>query len=200
MNLLSNLYMPPWSGKNFKFMVFKLLENTFASQNIKSWHCRPCPLPDKLSSKFLSSPPGLIQMHMTAIKHKKSQVVYTYQLTTKQIFKYPLFFFFFLFVLPATMLMQCFPSLNSAGEQFRKKSLSEKISVCGKICCQNFHQTLQSQDTEVHFFQNRQQNRLSLIGYKTSDLECDKNIYVNFSTESSHLLFLSRIFYLPKHH
>ena len=34
MNLLSNLCMPPRSGKNFNFMVFKLLNNAFASQKL----------------------------------------------------------------------------------------------------------------------------------------------------------------------
>ena len=38
----------------------------------------------KLSSKFLSPPPSLIQIHTTAIKHKQSQVVYTYQFTTSR--------------------------------------------------------------------------------------------------------------------
>ena len=64
----------------------------------------------------------------------------------------------------------------------------------------NFLQTLQSQPTVVHSFRNRQQNRVSLTGYKTSVLEFDKNIYVTFSTESSNLLFLSKIFYISKHH
>ena len=78
---------------------------------------------------------------MTAIKHKKSQVIYTYELTNTQIFicKVMLFyevcflmffyevFFFFLFVLPATMLIQFFTSLNSASDQFRNNSPYEEI-------------------------------------------------------------------------
>ena len=51
-------------------------------------------LQTKLSSKFLSSPSGLIQIHMTVIKHKKSQVIYTYQLTIKQIFMCKVMFFY----------------------------------------------------------------------------------------------------------
>ena len=53
----------------------------------------PVPLQTKLPFKLLSSPPALIQVHMTAIKHKQSQVVYTYQLTTKQIFMCKIMFF-----------------------------------------------------------------------------------------------------------
>ena len=45
-----------------------------------------------------------------------------------------------------------------------------------KFVAKNFHKTLQFQFTEVHFFWTRQQNQLSLIGYKTSVLEFDKNI------------------------
>ena len=47
----------------------------------------------KLSSKFLPSPSGLIQIHMIAIKHKKSQLIYIYQLTIKQIFMRKVIFF-----------------------------------------------------------------------------------------------------------
>ena len=50
---LSNLYMPPWLWKLFKFMVFRLLENTFANQNIEWRHFHSC-LPDKILPKFLS--------------------------------------------------------------------------------------------------------------------------------------------------
>ena len=64
----------------------------------------------------------------------------------------------------------------------------------------NIHRTLQSHNKVVHFFQSREQNRLSLIGNKTSALEFDKNIYVTFSIESFKWLFLNRIFYLSKHH
>ena len=51
------------------------------------------PLHTKISSKFFSSPSGLIQIHMTAIKHKKSQLIYIYQLTIKQIFMRKVIFF-----------------------------------------------------------------------------------------------------------
>ena len=39
---LSNLYISPWLGKNFKFMIFRSLENTFASQKIESNHFYSC--------------------------------------------------------------------------------------------------------------------------------------------------------------
>ena len=94
MNLLSNLCMPPRSGKNFNFMVFKLLNNAFASQKLDLDIFTHVPLQTKLSSKFLTSPSGLIHIHMTAIKHKKPQVIYTYQLTIKQIFMCKVMFFF----------------------------------------------------------------------------------------------------------
>ena len=51
-------------------------------------------LQTKFSSKFFSSPSGLIQIHMTAIKHKKSQVIYTYQFAIKQIFMSRVMFFY----------------------------------------------------------------------------------------------------------
>ena len=75
-----------------------------------------------------------------------------------------------------------------------------KTQYVVKYAAKNFHQTLQFQQTLVHFIQNRQQNRLALTGYKTFVLGFDKNIYMIFLTESSHLLFLSRIFYLSKDH
>lgn len=83
------------------------------------------PLQTKSFSKFLSSLPDLIRIHMTAIKHKKSQIIYNYQVTIKQIFICKVMVFFrkvFLFVFLATMLIHFFTSLNSAGEQFRIKT------------------------------------------------------------------------------
>ena len=50
-----NLYIPWWLWKSFKFMVLKLLENTFASQKNGSVHFYSCPQA-KLSPRFLSSP------------------------------------------------------------------------------------------------------------------------------------------------
>ena len=47
MILLSDLHIPPWLRKDFRFMVFRLLENAFASQNIESSHSHPCPLSGK---------------------------------------------------------------------------------------------------------------------------------------------------------
>ena len=49
----SNLYIPLWSEKSFKFMVLRLLENTFVSQKIESVYSWS---QAKLSSKFLPSP------------------------------------------------------------------------------------------------------------------------------------------------
>ena len=53
LNFLSNLYIPPWLQKSFKFMVLRLLENTFVSQKIESVYSWS---QAKLSSKFLPSP------------------------------------------------------------------------------------------------------------------------------------------------
>ena len=38
-------------------------------------------------------PPALVQIHMTVLKRKQSEAVYTYQLTTKQIFMCKVMFF-----------------------------------------------------------------------------------------------------------
>ena len=38
LNFLSDLYIPPWLGKIFKFMVFRFLENAIAGQKIESNH------------------------------------------------------------------------------------------------------------------------------------------------------------------
>ena len=43
LKLFSNLYIPPWLRKNFKFMVVRLLENTFLSQKTESVHFHSCP-------------------------------------------------------------------------------------------------------------------------------------------------------------
>ena len=45
-------YFPPWFGKTIKFMVFRLLENPFASQNIESIHFY-----SNLPIHFYSNPP-----------------------------------------------------------------------------------------------------------------------------------------------
>ena len=37
LNFFSNLYIPPWLRKSFKFMVLRLLSNTFVSH--KNWIC-----------------------------------------------------------------------------------------------------------------------------------------------------------------
>ena len=91
--IFCQICMPPRSGKNFNFMVFKLLNNVFESQKLDLDILTHVPLQTKLSSKFLTSPSGLIHIHMTAIKHKKPQVIYTYQLTIKQIFMCKVMFF-----------------------------------------------------------------------------------------------------------
>ena len=50
LNFFSNLYIPPWLQESFKFMVLRLLENTFVSQKTEF-------VPQaKLSPRFLSSP------------------------------------------------------------------------------------------------------------------------------------------------
>ena len=38
LNLLSSLFITPWLGETFKLMVFRLLENAYASQKIESSH------------------------------------------------------------------------------------------------------------------------------------------------------------------
>ena len=136
MNLLSNLgwrkISSLWCSKYWKMHLQVRILNLDIFIYV--------PLQTKISSKFLLSPSGSIQTHMTAIKHKKSQVIYTYELTNKQIFICKVMFFYevcflmfflwsfflFLFVLPATMLIQFFTSLDSAGEQFRNNSPSEE--------------------------------------------------------------------------
>ena len=39
----SNLYIPPWLQKSFKFMVLRLLANTFVNQRVESVHFYSCP-------------------------------------------------------------------------------------------------------------------------------------------------------------
>ena len=49
LNFFSNLYIPPWLQKSFKFMVLRLLENTFVSQ------IKCLLMPPSKSLRFLSS-------------------------------------------------------------------------------------------------------------------------------------------------
>ena len=58
LNFLSNLYILPWLGIVFKFMVFRLLKNSLASQKIQSRHFISCFTQAKVSPSFLSSPPS----------------------------------------------------------------------------------------------------------------------------------------------
>ena len=55
LNFFLNLYIPPWLQKSFKFMVLRLLTNTFVSQKIESVHFYSCPQV-KLSPRLLSLP------------------------------------------------------------------------------------------------------------------------------------------------
>ena len=55
LNFFSNLYILPWLHKSCKFMVLRLLANTFVSQTIKFVHFYSCPQAN-LSPRFLSSP------------------------------------------------------------------------------------------------------------------------------------------------
>ena len=56
-NFLSKLYIPLWLGKICKSMLFRLLENRFASLKVDSMHFYSYPQ-EKFSPRFLSSPPG----------------------------------------------------------------------------------------------------------------------------------------------
>ena len=51
-----NLYIPSWWRKSFKFIVLRLLANTFVSQKIESVHFYLC-TQAKISPRFLSLPP-----------------------------------------------------------------------------------------------------------------------------------------------
>ena len=81
-------------------MVFRLQENAFASQNIDSRHFHPCihSRQNCLPSTY-HYPPGLIQIHMAAIKLKHSEVVYTYQVSTEQTFMCKVMFLYELWLL-----------------------------------------------------------------------------------------------------
>lgn len=61
--------MLPCLGKKIQIYVVQLLENPL---NLEIFIRVPLKTQAKLSSKFLSPPPSLIQIHITAIKHKQS--------------------------------------------------------------------------------------------------------------------------------
>ena len=52
LNFFLDLYISPWLRKSFKFMVLRLLENTFVSQKNESVHFYSWPQ-SKLSPRFL---------------------------------------------------------------------------------------------------------------------------------------------------
>ena len=52
-NFFINLYIPPWLWKSFKFMLLRLLANTFVSQKIESVYFYSCPKA-KLALRFSS--------------------------------------------------------------------------------------------------------------------------------------------------
>ena len=54
LDFFSNLYIPPWLQKSFKFMTLRWLENTFLSQKIESVHFYSYPQA-KLSPRSISS-------------------------------------------------------------------------------------------------------------------------------------------------
>ena len=56
LNFFLNLYIPPWLWKSFKFIMLRLLENTFVSQKIESVHFYSCPQA-KISPRFLPLSP-----------------------------------------------------------------------------------------------------------------------------------------------
>ena len=55
LTFFSNLYIPPWLRKIFKFIVLRLLENEFVCQKTKSITFYSCPQAKTLP-RFLSSP------------------------------------------------------------------------------------------------------------------------------------------------
>ena len=56
LNFFQNLHIPPWLRKNFKFIVLRLLANTFVSQIINLFIFTHAPK-QKLSPRFLSVSP-----------------------------------------------------------------------------------------------------------------------------------------------
>ena len=64
LNFLSKLYIPPWLGKIFKFLVFKLLEDAFASHKIGS-------------GIFLLMPPGEFLPQVLVISSPQAEGNYT---------------------------------------------------------------------------------------------------------------------------
>ena len=57
LNFFLNLYIPPWLRKSFKFIVLRLLANTFVSQKIESAHFYSC-FQAKFSPGFYHYHPG----------------------------------------------------------------------------------------------------------------------------------------------
>ena len=135
-------------------------------------------------------------MHLIAIKRKQSEVIYTYRLTTKQIFICIVMFFLWNVAIKVVGFFICsyshhvhtiFHFFEICGWTIQEQQpFWRKIQFAVKVFANNSHQTLLSQHTVAHFVRNRQQIWIFLIGYKTTVLELDKVIYVTFSTESSH--------------
>ena len=154
MNLLSNLgwrkISSLWCSKYWKM---HLQVRIF---NLDIFTC--VPLHTKISSKFLSSPSGLIQIHMTAIKHKISQIIYTYELTNTQIFICKVMFFyevcFLMFFLWSIFLFFICSSSHHVDTIFHlfqlwgwtiqeQQPFWRKTQFLVKFVAKNVHQTLQ---------------------------------------------------------
>ena len=154
MNLLSNLgwrkISSLWCSKYWKM---HLQVRIF---NLDIFTC--VPLHTKISSKFLSSPSGLIQIHMTAIKHKISQIIYTYELTNTQIFICKVMFFYevcflMLFLWSIFLFFICSSShhVDTIFHLFQlcgwtiqeQQPFWRKTQFLVKFVAKNVHQTLQ---------------------------------------------------------
>ena len=97
MNLLSDLYIHPSLGKSFKFMVFRLLENAFASQNIECRDFHLCSLSRQNSPPSSYNHPrfdynSIYNTLLNANNLKWSKLT-TKELTTKQISMCKVMFF-----------------------------------------------------------------------------------------------------------